>query len=155
MVWDIKVWHLLFETARIWSILIIVGSFLVLAEKKSKCPEETPVHSDKRLKEHLSFKYLDASESQQRRLRNKISTEYILISFLCKWLEPQHPVHHKAGPSCLSVLAYASGNQKNQQSHHFPNSIRFIKHVFKSFSPWLPNVAVQDLINNLAVYFLK
>lgn len=154
MVWDIKVWHLLFETARIWSILIIVGGSL-LSEKKPKCPEETPVHGDKRLKEHLSFKYLDALNSQQRRLRNKISTEYILVSFLCKWLEPQYSVHHKAGPSSLFVSAYAWGKQKNQQSHLFSNSLRFIKHVFKACSSWLPDIAIQDLINNLAVYFLK
>lgn len=60
MAWDIKVWHLLFEIVRIWSTLIILGGSLVFAEKNSKCPEETPVHGDKRLKEHLSFKGPDA-----------------------------------------------------------------------------------------------
>lgn len=139
MAWDIKVWHLLFEIVRIWSILIIVGGSLVLAERNSKCPEETPVHGDKRLKEHLSFKYPDAWESQQRPLRNLISTEHILTSFLCKWFGPQLPAHPKAAPSCFTVFVYALGNQKNQQRPHFCNTLRLIKHVLKTCSsttPW-------------------
>lgn len=59
MALDIKVQNRLFEILRGCSLLITAGSSLVLTEN-SNCPEETLVHGDKRLKQHLSLKGQDA-----------------------------------------------------------------------------------------------